>query len=212
MQKLGDQSDDSAPAAAIKLIASRTPTTEGFFRTGARLCNRPGIGLSPYILKAQRKIEDTIQKPLIASLIAGDLSQRDYHKALHPTRKVYEPINRQLLAEYELNIDGILRLRDLAEKNLWPSLHGEWLPRLEADPSFLPKFKALLRDALLQARFDPLLKFLTKCTFELANLIPVVGRPTRIILNEIHDRRREETKPFALFFQEAAKKEPCKKK
>jgi hypothetical protein len=45
-------------------------------------------------------------------------------------------------------------MREIAAKHLWPDLHGDWLPRLQEDPSFIDDFKRLLRVALLTSKLD----------------------------------------------------------
>jgi hypothetical protein len=55
-------------------------------------------------------------------------------------------------------------MRDIAATHLWPSLHREWLPRLEAEPQFMDESKRLLRIALLSSKFS---------SFESLNEMPI---------------------------------------
>jgi hypothetical protein len=125
------------------------------------LCRRPGTGVSQTLKKKQEEVEERIQKPMIPHLLAGILPQEEYHDALRGTASVYAPINEQLLTDYWRNVDRLERLRDIAKQEIWKDLHGDWLPRLDQDPSFLPQFKTMIRDAVLRSKFDPYLKSTT---------------------------------------------------
>lgn len=180
-------------------------------RAATTLCRPPGTGLPSSAITAQRTVERTVQKPIIADLIMGRLPQSDYHRALQATRSVYQPIDKQLLSDYKRNIGRLEDLRALADAHLWKDLHNEWLPRLEREPQFLEDFKLLLRDALLQARFDPFLEALSNIGIAIAGLAvsssagPLAGAVTAASLALAHKRRRDEIKPYAMFYQRALK-------
>lgn len=140
-------------------------------RAGAKVCNPPGTGVSEEDRLAQKEIEEKVQRPMIPDLLAGLLPQPDYHKALLPTAEVYRPINAQILQDYCENIEKLERLRDLAKEHLWKDLHGEWIPALEQDPSFLPEFCRLLKLALQRADFYPFFDYLTYAILTVAPLV-----------------------------------------
>ena len=51
--------------------------------------------------------------------------------------------------EWESKRDNLLRIREAAEKYLWPNLHTEWLPRLSHEGlSFALEFEKLVQTAL----------------------------------------------------------------
>ncbi len=196
-----------ASNSALALLAGSIADATDQYRAGAKLCRPPGSGLPDHVLLAQRKVEQEVQKPLIPSLLVGRLPQAEYHTALQGTRSVYEAIDKQLLADFRRHIGKLQDLRALAETHIWKDLHGEWLPKLEREPAFLPRFKLLLRDALMQARFDPLLEHLSTIGIALAGLAtgsslgPAIGVAIGGTLHVAHKRRREETKPYTMFFQ-----------
>jgi hypothetical protein len=195
-------------------------------RLGMKLCNPPGTGVSRPERHQQRRVEEAIQKPMIPDLLAGVLSQDDYHRRLRETAAVYKPINEQLDKDYRAGIDRLERLRDLAKLHLWPTLHGDWLGRLEQEPEFLPEFIELVRDASVVARFDPYLETMTEIAIvavsgglglttalasTMAGVNPIllgaaaataVGMTTAA-LRSIHGRRRELLRPLSLFYQKA---------
>jgi hypothetical protein len=197
---------------AVSLLDEPLVESADQFRSGTVLCRRPGSGLPERILLAQRDVEREVQKPLIPDLISGRLSQSDYHAALQSTRKVYEEIDKQLLADYRDHITRLEDLRALPEVHIWKDLHNEWLPKLERDSTFLPQFMKLLRDAMLQARFDPYLEIVTTIGIGLAGIAvgslagAAAGIATSVPIHVAHKRRREETKPYAMFYQRALRK------
>jgi len=215
-----------ATSRAIQLLAEPLAKRIRTVRTGTRLCLPPGTGVGELEVAAQRQVEKEIQKPMIPDLLAGILPQPDYHTALKDTANVYAPIDRQLRADFATNVGKLERLRDLAQKYLWPDLHGEWLPRLEEDPEFLSEFEALLSDALMRARYDPYLEHMTDLAINVvsgavflavAGVANVVGQDpltsgtaagtaglsTRRQLVKLHDARREATNNLTLFYQKA---------
>lgn len=180
-------------------------------RASSTLCRPPGTGLSAAVLEAQRTVERTVQKPIISDLISGRLPQPDYHRALQSTKGVYAPIDQQLLADYKRNIGRLEDLRSHAETHLWKDLHSEWLPKLEENSAFLEEFRLLLRDALMQARFDPYLEAVSNFLIAFAGLAvgsvagPTVGAATATGLALAHKRRRDVVKPYAMFYERAVK-------
>ena len=155
-----DYSPESQAGKMFKLIADPLIKHSRKFQLGLPLCRPPGTGL-PRELAAQQQVEQTVQKPLIPSLLAGELSHKDYLAALTPTAQVYKPIDEQLLRDYKANIDNLQRVKDEAEKHIWPLLHGEWLPRLEVEPGFAYKIGELVDVAVQNAGLAPYLKFVT---------------------------------------------------
>jgi hypothetical protein len=130
------------------------------------LMRRPGVGLPEDVLEQQRAVQRDVEGPMITNLIAGDdrfagdAGYLPYFEALDPHRTVYDPVNRQLKDDWEANRDRLLRVRDVAEKHLWPQLHGDWIPRLlEGDPRFAKRFPTLVSAAL---RIGPLAQLLSK--------------------------------------------------
>jgi hypothetical protein len=123
---------------------------------GISLCNPPGTGLPKEVLQRQDEIEKGVQAPMIPSLLAGNLSVSEYLDELDRkgTADVYKPVNKHLRDDYERQKGRLDKMREIAAKRLWPDLHGEWLPRLQEDPSFIDDFKRLLRVALLTSKLD----------------------------------------------------------
>lgn len=199
-------------------FAKRNP-----IKAGMRLCNPPGTGVSDSARQAQKEVEENIQKPMIPDLLAGKLSQKDYMDALLPTAKVYKPIDTQLLNDYQVNIEKLERLRDVAKSYLWKNLHDEWIPELEQNPKSLAKFERRLRDALARSCFDPFLDYLTVVAIAIIStavggislsLAPLAGLPpeataaiagttTREILSSRYKELRKESEDLTLFFQKA---------
>jgi hypothetical protein len=105
---------------------------------GLVVCNQPGTGLSPEILERQRAVQAAVEGPLISELVAGDGSfagsegYRPYLESLEQNRLAYGPISEQMLREYKVGREHLLKLRDVAAKHLWGPLHNEWLPALDA--------------------------------------------------------------------------------
>lgn len=195
-------------------------------RSGFKLCRPPGTGVTIDEITKQHKVEQQIQKPMIPDLLLGLLPQKEYHDALLSTASVYKPINDQLLNDYKKHIDRLERLRDIAKENLWKELHGNWLPRLEEEPSFLKEFQKLIRNALNRTRFDPYLESITDVAIittsvglgvasgTIAQSIgaePVVtgtvgtaiGASVKSVLDGIHKRRRKISDTLTVFYQKA---------
>ncbi len=197
---------------ALDLLVEPIVGDEMIYRSSFSLCRPPGSGLHESIIRAQRAVERNVQAPLITALLSGALSQSDYHAKLKPTQEVYEAIDKQLLHDYYANISRLEDLRASADEFLWENLHNDWLPNLEKDATFLPKFKLLLRDALLQARLDPYLTGMAviglgiTAAFLNAAAGPVPAVATSSILAEAFRLRREEIKPYFAFYQRALKK------
>ncbi len=211
---------------AVRLLVQPLMKRRTLIRAGLRLCRPPGKGVSEKELRDQKEIEQTVEKPLIPYLLAGKLPQQEYLGALVPYAKSYAPINQQLKREYAENLDRLERLRELAKKHLWPELHEEWLPQLEEDEHFLPKFEIQLRDALLRARLDPYLENLTDTAitvvsgltgFAVGKIMRDFGQPLessaataatvgagmKQSLDAIHKRSRNKTNNLTLFYQKA---------
>lgn len=217
--------EPTATATAGALLAEAVMRSRGELRAGFRLCDPPGTGLAQEILERQRTAEQTVQKPLIPALLAGELAQDEFHRLVAVARDVYGPINSQLWASYVRNIDSLERLRDLARLHLWPKLHNEWLPAIEADPAYLPKFQTLLADAVKRAEFDPFLQFTTDVAIIAVSGVvgaaaaPLVGGDpttagiaTAAIVGAakrgfdlLHDQLRKGTESLAVFVQKARK-------
>jgi hypothetical protein len=220
-------------------IEAVNPTTKGIcsiaepltkqsmrIRSGFKLCQPPGTGVPKNEIKKQQRVEQQIQKPLIPDLLLGLLPQKEYHNALLPTSSVYKPINDQLMKDYKKHVDRLERLRDIAEKNLWKELHGDWLPRLEEKPSFLIEFQKLIGDALNRTKFDPHLKRFTDVAIITTSAVigytsgtiahsigadPLVtgtvaaatGGSAKKILDDIHEKRRKASDTLTVFYQKA---------
>jgi len=200
------------------LIGKRKP-----IRAGTQLCNAPGTGVSEEARSAQKFVEETIQMPMIPDLLAGRLPQKDYHKALLPTAKVYRPINNQLLQDYQVNISRLEYLRDIASHHLWKNLHEEWIPELEHNPKLLGKFDRRIKDALARSYFDPYLEYVTTLAIAIVAtsvggaslaIAPLVGFPsastsviagaaTGQVLAAKHADLRKKSDELTLFFQKA---------
>lgn len=149
-------------------------------RAGFTLCRRPGTGVPSSAVERQRLFEQDVQRPLIPPLLAGLLPMEEYFRTLKLAQKdaadISRPISQQLKRDYDDNIGPLLRLRDLARKELWPDLHGSWLPQLNARPEFLPEFKRRIAYALKRTKWDPYLKWRTDIAINTASL--VVGGAT----------------------------------
>ncbi len=94
---------------------------------------------------------------MIPDLVAGNgpfsgaNGYEPYLAELAKHRDVYRPVNRQLLADWEKQESKLFRLQDAAEKYLWPSLHGEWISELLANPKAAPIFARRIRRGLQAA-------------------------------------------------------------
>ena len=150
----------------LRLIADPIVQRSKKSHLGLPLCEIPGTGVSKDAINAQKHVEETIQRPLIPALLAGELSHKDYVEELRPTAHVYKPINDQLWRDYERNIGNLERVRERAEKYLWKDLHRDWLPRLENEPGFVHEFDQLVHVAVAQAKLEPYLSQVTKWTIK----------------------------------------------
>ena len=220
---------DATPTGETPAVAAAIQRSGLDARLHLNLCRPPGTGVSQFDLSLQRKVEESVQKPMIPDLLAGVLPQDDYTRALVPTRSVYQPINEQLRKDYAKGVDKLLHLRDVASKHLWPDLHGEWLPRLEDDPAFYPELTRLVRDAVMTSRFDPFLDDITRLAIigvstavgsavylgaTLLGADPLAGTPlataagamTKQVLDNVHTRRRDTLRSLSLFYQALRRK------
>lgn len=204
---------------------------------GLLLCQRPGTGVNPREVQRQSMVQRDVEGPMIPSLLAGDgnftgaTGYEPYLDALKDYRDVYEPINTQLMSDWRQNSWKLDRLRQEASRHLWPQLHGEWLPRLLAEPSFAEELPKLLQKSMRRSVFGELLSLpsyfvfgvtvptaglLTKVLAELAQL---PGRPADFVslvgsgvaaaavasAKAMHDRKSVSCDPLALFYQKAKK-------
>lgn len=124
------RSSDSLDNVLMQLAAPVLP--------GVALCNQPGTGLSREVLERQRAVQSSIEARLISQLIAGDGSFAGpegyvpYLEALSHERLAYQPVSEQMLRDYRVGRERLLKLRDVAERHLWAPLHDDWLPALDA--------------------------------------------------------------------------------
>ena len=218
----------SPVSRGLAAIAQPVASARWPIRAGFTLCRPPGTGVPLASRLKQKRVEQQIEKPMIPRLLAGLLSQEEYHDELKPNNLVYKPISAQLSGDYERNIDRLERLRNAAERHLWKDLHGEWLPRLEEDPAFLPEFKNLIRYALARAAFDPYLGWITdlaimgvnvgiKAGVDLslaaAGVGPAVasdvgsaaGAAAGVILKGVEKTKRDASNGLTVFYQKSRK-------
>jgi hypothetical protein len=105
---------------------------------------------------------------MISELLAGDSRFAGaegfvpYFDELTPHRHSYDPINTQLYTNWRMNRDNLFRLRQAAEKHLWPYLHGEWLPELLANPSAATRIARLVDRAIRRSEIGWLLTMATE--------------------------------------------------
>jgi hypothetical protein len=111
----------------------------------------------------RRELRKAVQaeRDLISELSQGDGQYRvhdscaPYLTALERYRGAYAPVDQRMMKEWESTRSRLLRLRDVARTHLWPQLHGEWLPRLDAEgAAYLPKLNRLVQKAVREARFQ----------------------------------------------------------
>ncbi|MDO8543556.1 MAG: hypothetical protein Q7S40_24205 [Opitutaceae bacterium] len=141
----------------LGLIAAPIMKDRAEIKFDMTICQRPGSRATPQELTAQMNVVQDIELPRIPTLLLGDITMEDYLDALYPHAAVYRPISSQMLEDWENSRKRLNRLRELAEKHVWPDLHGEWLPRLEEDPAFYGEIGKLIRKATLRAKMGPLL-------------------------------------------------------
>jgi len=127
---------------------------------GLHACRPPGTGLPADVVQRQKDVQDTVEQPLITQLMAGDAEfggargYLPYFEALSTHTDAYRPINEQILADWSSNRTRLLRLRDVAAKHLWPSLHAEWLPALTSGAMTGAAFEQLISRAIRRSAFD----------------------------------------------------------
>jgi hypothetical protein len=129
------------------------------------VCRPPGTGISQTAREWQQHIQDTVEKPMIPSLLAGDGEFSGPHgflpylRRLERVKEAYEATNKQLAQDWDANKDNLLRLRDAASRYLWDDLHGYWLPRL-LDPDDESAGKDFDRWIKRATRIPPIARYL----------------------------------------------------
>jgi hypothetical protein len=134
---------------------------------GLDLCRPPGTGVSQEARDRQRHVQNTIEKPMIPELLAGEGKFSGpggflpYLRDLEKVKDAYRETNEQLTADWEANRNSLFRLRDAASKYLWPDLHDYWLPRLLsqdlAESKVSAEFEQWITNAL---RLRPIARYL----------------------------------------------------
>jgi hypothetical protein len=138
--------ESGAPNSITNWISSRTSTHSALkeqpgnlsnvFIRGVQVCRPAGTGISDEARRRQQHIQDTVEKPMIPRLLAGEMEFQGargfepYLRELLRVKDAYEATNAQLNNDWKANKNTLFRLRDAASKYLWPDLHGYWLPRL----------------------------------------------------------------------------------
>jgi hypothetical protein len=143
---------------------------------GLQACRPPGSGVSERSRLRERHIQETVEKPMIPQLLAGEgdfqgaRGFEPYLQRLAQVKDAYAETNAQLSGDWKTNKGQLFRLRDAASRHLWPDLHGYWLPRLanESDPRAGKEFERWVRSA---ARLAPIVRYLE-------------SGPTRIIVGK----------------------------
>jgi hypothetical protein len=103
---------------------------------GVQVCRPPGTGIPEEARLRQQHAQETVERPMIPKLLAGEgmfagrRGFEPYIRKLESVKNAYEPANDQLNSDWQKNKTALFRLRDAARRYLWPDLHGEWLPRL----------------------------------------------------------------------------------
>jgi hypothetical protein len=129
---------------------------------GTRLCFPPGTGLHPNIMRRQKEIQRKYESPMIPELLAGTGAYagptgfEPYLRSLEPYKAAYEPVNAQLLKNWDDNWEKLLELRKIAEQHLWPGLHNEWLPEIRKGTK-ASEFTPLIKRATNHPDVRPLL-------------------------------------------------------
>jgi hypothetical protein len=132
---------------------------------GVQVCRPPGTGISEESRRRQQHAQDTVERPMIPKLLAGDgmfagrRGFEPYFRKLAAVKSAYEPANDQLNSDWQKNKTTLFRLRDAASRYLWPDLHGEWLPRLanREDRYATRDFDRWVRNAF---RLSPVINYL----------------------------------------------------
>jgi hypothetical protein len=128
--------DQARPTVNQKLADEKIDHLANLVTLGLDLCRPPGTGVSQQARDLQRHVQDTIEKPMIPQLLAGDGRFAGPHgfvpylRTLETVKGAYTEINQQLLTDWQTNRANLLRLREAASRYLWHDLHGYWLPRL----------------------------------------------------------------------------------
>ena len=166
------------PAALYEYVSAlAAPLTPSASSKGLTVCRPPGASVSEGARKRQEEVQAPVEAPMIPDLLAGDgdfggvAGYIPYLLELEKHRASYEPINHQLSVDWQANRDRLFRLRDLAEKHLWPRLHGDWLPRLLHEPQFRQDFPGLLAKALRSSRFVGLLDMPTSYVVAISGVV-----------------------------------------
>jgi hypothetical protein len=129
------------------------------FLPGVMACKPPGTGLAADVVQRQQEVQNVVEGPLITALTAGDgeFSGPEgfvpYFEALTQHAEVYRPINEQILRDWISGRDRLYRLRDVAETNLWQSLHDEWLPALTSGAMSAADFERRIDHAVSRGPF-----------------------------------------------------------
>lgn len=139
---------------------------------GLNMCRSPQNAVSQEELQKQKIVEATIERPMIPELLAGEgpysgpRGFEPYQSKLTKHRDAYVPLNRSLLSDWKDRESQLFRLQDVAERYLWPSLHGEWIPELLDNPAAAKNFTRQVQRALL---IRPIANLLT-------------DKPTRLVI------------------------------
>jgi hypothetical protein len=165
----------SSPHMRVHGAAEKQPgNLNNVFIRGVQVCRPAGTGISDEARRRQQYAQDTVEKPMIPRLLAGEMEFQGargfepYLRELSYVKDAYEATNAQLNSDWKANKNTLFRLRDAASKYLWPDLHGYWLPRLASqdDNEAGRDFEKWIRRAL---RLAPLVKYLE-------------NRPTKIVI------------------------------
>lgn len=222
----GPPTSDTASADGLKrsLEMLVKPVRSSRRRNGLRLCRPFGEGLSAEVV-AKWRLAQRAETEMIPELLAGEgpfAGRRGYlayFEALQQYRLAYEPIEQAVAEDWRRTRPILEALRQRAEKHLWPQLHGEWLPRLQAqDPEFIEEFPRLLRRGILFSPVAELLNVDTQVVVavagggalgvaHLSGLDGETGGSIATVLGgaalAAHKKARSDFGPLALFYQRA---------
>lgn len=120
----------------------------------ASLTRFPGSGVPDEAKAAQARVQQEIEARIIFDLIESRISHETYEQELKPHKDAYKPISDQLMSDFKVQLDDLLRLRELASKLLWKNLHEDWIPDLKSGTLSHQKFLDILNRALNQSVFD----------------------------------------------------------
>ncbi|MER5776235.1 hypothetical protein ABT144_18430 [Streptomyces sp. NPDC002039] len=194
---------------------------------GLRLLRHPR-DWDPGALARQEQAKERVETPFIRDLQAGEgdfegaNGFQPYLRNVATEKAVYQGVDAPLFSDWKNNLDRLLKLREAAEKHLWPNLHGEWLPALlENDPKTFKKFPHYVKDAL---RYSPIGELLNLTTTQVIGLASAAigaaatydpelqdvaayvsaGGATAVVIDKIGERRMAPNAgPLAVFYQEA---------